>query len=129
MEIFDITESFDEHNNAYYRPILTLSKCPNVRLTHENALKFLYIMAVITPDFVELLEAKDIRAVSIMGWWYILLTTGDLWWMSRRARIEGQAIRIWLRRQQGGEELASLLDEIEKRSRLEDHAEKWFFQV
>ncbi|XPS97037.1 hypothetical protein M3J09_006280 [Ascochyta lentis] len=128
-KIFDITASTDEYNNVYYQPLLTLLRCPNIKLTHENALKFLYIMAVITPDFLALLEAKDVRAVFIIGWWYILLTTGDLWWMSRRARIEGRAIRIWLRRQHGGEELTHLLNEIEKRSSSDDHAAPWFFEV
>ncbi|UPX09818.1 uncharacterized protein EKO05_0000499 [Ascochyta rabiei] len=127
--IFDITASSDEHDNIYYRPILTLSKCPNIQLTYENALKFLYILAVLTPDFFALLEAKDVRAVFIMGWWYMLLRTGDLWWMSRRARVEGLAIRIWLGRQQGGEELVYLLDEIEKHSELDDHAAPWFFEA
>lgn len=128
-EILNITDSSDESNNVYYQPVAILSKCPNVRLTHDNAMKFLYILAVITPEFFGLLEAKDVRALFIMGWWYILLTTGDLWWMSRRARIEGQAIRIWLRRQRGGGELASLLDEIEKRSGMDEEVATWFFQV
>lgn len=129
MNIFNITSLSDEKNNAYYRPVLILSMCPNVRLTHENALKFLYIMAGITPEFFGLLEVKDLRAVFIMGWWYVLLSTGDMWWMSRRARIEGQAVRIWLRRQQGGEELARLLDNLEKHSWPDDSAAPWFFQA
>ncbi|KAF2625099.1 hypothetical protein BU25DRAFT_450198 [Macroventuria anomochaeta] len=128
MKIFGITPLSDENDNAYYHPILALSKCPNIKLTHENALNFLYIMAVITPEFLKLLEAKEMRAVFIMGWWYLLLTTGDLWWMSRRAKIEGQAIRIWLRRQQGGEELADLLDEIERHAGVEEVATAWFFE-
>ena len=128
IEIFGMTDVPKEDASLYYQIILALSKCPNVKLTHENALKFLYIMAVITPEFLELLETKDIKAVFIMGWWYILLTTGDLWWISRRARIEGQAIRIWLRRQQGGTELADLLDEIERHSGDEEAPARWFFE-
>ncbi|KAJ4309178.1 hypothetical protein N0V94_009041 [Neodidymelliopsis sp. IMI 364377] len=129
MGIFKITASSTETDNIYYHPVLILSKCPNVKLTQENALKFLYIMAVITPEFLASLEAKDMRAVFIMGWWYILLASGDLWWMSRRARVEGQAIRIWLRRQHGGDELAELLDEIEKHTRLEESPATWFFEL
>lgn len=119
-EVFNITPLSNEANNVYYRPIFTLSKYLNVKLTPDNAFKSLYVMAVITPEFWALLEAKDMKAVFIMGWWYILLATGDLWWMSRRARVEGQAIRIWLRRQQHGDGLADLLDAMEKRSSLDD---------
>jgi hypothetical protein len=128
MDIFDITPSSNEDNNVYFRPVLTLSLFPNVKLSPDNALKFLYIMAVITPEFCELLEVKDMRAVFIMGWWYILLTTGDLWWISRRARIEGQAIRIWLRKQHGGAVLADVLDDIEQNFGAQERATAWFFE-
>jgi hypothetical protein len=128
MELLDLTAATGADNSVYYHPVLALSKCPNVKLTQDNALKFLYIMAVITPEFLGLLEVKDMKAIFIMGWWYILLTTGDLWWMSRRARIEGPAIRIWLRRQQSGGELADLLDEIESHAGREEEVEKWFFR-
>jgi hypothetical protein len=128
MEVLEMTSSSNEDNSVYYHPVLALSKCPNVKLTQENALKFLYIMAVITPEFLQLLEVKDMKAIFIMGWWYILLKTGDLWWMSRRARIEGQAIRIWLRRQRGGGELADLLAEIERHAGREEESGQWFFR-
>lgn len=128
MKVFDITALSNGHNNVYYLPVLTLSKCPSIKLTPDNALKFLYIMAVITPEFLGLLEVKDMRAVFIMGWWYILLTTGDLWWMTRRAKIEGKAICIWLRRQKGGEELADLLDEMKRGARSDGSSAPWFFE-
>lgn len=128
MKVFGMGALSGGDDSVYHHPVLALSKCPNVKLTQENALKFLYIMAVITPEFLELLEVKDIRAIFIMGWWYALLKTGDLWWMSRRARIEGQAIRIWLRRQRGGKELADLLDEIERHAGREVVEGTWFFR-
>lgn len=129
LTLFGMTGQGNESNNVYYYPILALSKCPKVKLTQENALKFLYVMAVITPDFLELLEIKDMKAIFIMGWWYILLKTGNLWWMSRRANIEGQAIRIWLRRQSDGMKFANLLDEIEEDAGEEDTATAWFFEA
>ncbi|KAG9201450.1 hypothetical protein G6514_005647 [Epicoccum nigrum] len=70
------SELFDDPSNVYYLPILALSRCPNVRVTEETALKFLYVMAVITEPFLKLLEEKDVRAVFIMGWWYVLLAKG-----------------------------------------------------
>ncbi|KAF2996435.1 hypothetical protein E8E13_003350 [Curvularia kusanoi] len=129
VKTLGLTGILDDPANVYHLPILALSRCPNAKVTEENALKFLYVMAVITEPFLKLLEVKDIKAVFIMGWWYILLTKGDMWWMSRRARVEGQAIRIWLRRQCGGEELADLLDEIERHSWGAEVAGKWFFEA
>lgn len=129
LKILGIDTLSEDSSNVYSLPVLALAKCPNVKLTQENALKFLYVMAVITPEFCELLEVKDMKAIFIMGWWYILLTTGDLWWMSRRARIEGEAIRIWLRRRSEGIPLANLLDEIELYARGDDVATGWFFEA
>lgn len=130
LEVFEMTGPSNEPHDAYYYPVLALLKCPNVKLTEENALKFLYVMAVITPDFLELLEVKDMKAIFIMGWWYILLTRGNIWWMSRRAKVEGQAIRIWLRRQNGGGELADLLDEMERDDAgNEETVATWFFEA
>lgn len=123
------SELLDDPNNVYHLPILALSRCPNVRVTNETALKFLYVMAVITEPFLKLLEERDVKAVFIMGWWYVLLAKGDLWWMSRRARVEGLAVRIWLRRQEGGGEFADLLDEIERWSWGGDGVGKWFFET
>ncbi|KAJ8118186.1 hypothetical protein OPT61_g792 [Boeremia exigua] len=111
---FGMKNTPSEAGSAYYRPILALSRCPKVKLSQENAMEFLSVMTAIRPEFLDLLEAKDMRAVFIMGWWYVLITNGDLWWMSRRPRIEGKAIRIWLRKQQDGAELAEILDEIEQ---------------
>ncbi|KAJ4992590.1 hypothetical protein SVAN01_01973 [Stagonosporopsis vannaccii] len=129
LKLFGMTGLADDAQDAYYHPILVLSRCPNVKLTQENALKFLYVMAVITPEFLELLETKDKKAIFIMGWWYILLTTGDLWWMTRRARIEGQAIRIWLRRQNDGGKFADLLDDMERDAGREEAERTWFFEA
>lgn len=129
MTMLGVESLCEDSSNVYGLPVLALAKCPNVKLTQDNALKFLYVMAVITPEFLELLEIKDMKAIFIMGWWYIMLTTGDLWWMSRRARIEGQAIRIWLRKQRDGGPLADLLDEIELYTRGDEIAADWFFET
>ena len=57
----------------------------------------------------------DQGAVFLLGWWFSLVEQGELWWMIRRARIQGEAVRIWLRRENG--ELADLLDELGRESK------------
>jgi hypothetical protein len=41
------------------------------------------------------------------------MVDGKLWWMARRAKIEGEAVRIWL--QKHNSELAGLLDSLSRR--------------
>lgn len=90
-----------------------LSRIQDLRLTQENALKFLYITAFVTPEFLALLESKDKRSVFILGWWFKMMRDGELWWMARRAKVEGEAIRVWLQREEPG--LAELLDSLGRR--------------
>lgn len=111
-DMFGITPHSTIANNMYQLPLLILSRVRNMRLTHENALKFLYITAFITADFLELLEAKDPHAVFVLGWWYKLIQDGELWWMARRAKVEGGAVMVWLQR--GYPELADLLDYLDR---------------
>jgi hypothetical protein len=96
--MFGITSRSSKENNIYHLPVLILSRIQHLRLSHGNVLDFLYFTAFITPQFLELLEDKDPKAVFLLGWWYSMCVDGTLWWMTRRARVEGEAVRIWLGR-------------------------------
>lgn len=107
---FGIDEMSTVEGNVYFLPLLMLSRIRNVRLTHDNVIHFLYVIAFITPEFIALLEDKDPRAVFVIGWWFKIMQDGELWWMVERARVEGRAIRVWLRRGDWEHGLAGLLD-------------------
>jgi hypothetical protein len=108
--LFGITNDSSRENNVYHLPVLILSRIRHLRLEHGNVLDFLYFTAFITPGFMELLEKKDPKAVFLLGWWFAMCADGSLWWMTRRARVEGQAVRIWLGRVD--KRLHELLDEL-----------------
>lgn len=110
--IFSIDETSTIENNGYLLAIRVLERIRHTRLTHANVLHFLYFTAFITPEFTALLEKKDARAIFLLGWWFSVIGGGELWWMARRARVEGEAVRIWLRRTDWG--LAYLLDKIRR---------------
>ncbi|CAO2654381.1 Nn.00g111140.m01.CDS01 [Neocucurbitaria sp. VM-36] len=109
-QILNITPGSTITNNVYHLPAIILSRIQDLQLTQENVLKFLYITAFITPEFLALLETKDPRTVFILGWWFKMMRDGELWWMARRAKVEGEAIRVWLLREDPG--LAELLDSL-----------------
>ncbi|KAG9190200.1 hypothetical protein G6011_08288 [Alternaria panax] len=110
--IFSITPASNKEDNIYHLPILILSRIQHLRLSHGNMLEFLYLTAFITPQFLELLENKDAKAVFLLGWWYRMCQDGTLWWMTRRARVEGEAVRIWLG--MFDSRLYELLEELER---------------
>ena len=49
-----------------------------------------------TDWFKRLIEAKDPRALLLLAWWFWKLESAELWWLTRRAKVEGRAIRVWL---------------------------------
>ncbi|KAH7081927.1 hypothetical protein BKA63DRAFT_463531 [Paraphoma chrysanthemicola] len=110
--IFDLDENSTVQGNPYHLPLLVLSRIRHLHLTHANVISFLYVTAFLTPELLALLETKDARAVFIIGWWFKMIAQGDLWWITSRARIEGQAIKIWLELQDREYGLARLLDEM-----------------
>jgi hypothetical protein len=118
-QIFDITAASTIENNDYLMPLLIISRLKNMRLVHGNVIGFLYVIAFVTPEFISLLENKDARAVFVIGWWYKLMGDGDLWWMVARAKIEGRAIRIWLKREDKTYDLARVLDGLVREPELD----------
>jgi hypothetical protein len=86
--MFNITKA---SNNVYHLPLQALSRIQHVRLTHENVRTFYDFSANITPEFMHLIEAKDPRAVFIIGWWFSIIEGTELWWMASRAKVEGLA--------------------------------------
>jgi hypothetical protein len=109
---FGITSHSSQENNIYYLPVLILSRIQHLRLSHGNVLDFLYFTAFITPEFIVLLERKDSKAVFLLGWWHRMCQDGTLWWMTRRAKVEGEAVRIWLER--ADKRLSQLLEELSR---------------
>ncbi|KAF1833188.1 hypothetical protein BDW02DRAFT_393337 [Decorospora gaudefroyi] len=111
-QVFNITAASTPTNNVYHLAVLILSRIQHLRLTHATCPSFLNFAAFVTPEFLALLEAKDVYAVFLLGWWFSMFANGNLWWMARRAKIEGEAVRIWLRREDAG--LAELLDGLRR---------------
>lgn len=116
-DMFNITPNSTFRNNVYHLPIFVLSRIQNVHLTHSNVVSFMYFTAFITRELLQLLEIRDPRAVFILGWWFCIIEDGDLWWMASRAKIEGRAVRFWLRREGNVYGLADVLEELRRQPR------------
>ena len=120
---FGITPLSSKEDNVYHLPVLILSRIRHLQLSHGNVLEFLYFTAFITPEFLELLEQKDPKAVFLLGWWFQMCRNGTLWWMTRRARVEGEAVRIWL--SVVDSRLNDLLEELGRRRDMEVKEGGW----
>lgn len=102
--LFGITPGSTIESNVYHLPLLILARLQHMTLNHDNVLNFLYFMGFMTPEFRVLLESKDPRALLLLLWWFRKLEVGEMWWLKRRAIVEGKAIEIWLEKGYGGED-------------------------
>ena len=110
IELFGLGEETDEGNNPYYGMVRQLVPRLNEECTREQFLSYLSMLSHMAPAFKQLLRLKDPRALLLMGFWYGKV--GDtVWWIERRARLEGQAICIYLKKFHGDDmRLMGLLD-------------------
>ncbi|KAF2649307.1 hypothetical protein K491DRAFT_209021 [Lophiostoma macrostomum CBS 122681] len=116
--LFNIDETSTIQNNPYHLPALILARLQSLPPNHDNALNFLYFLGYMSNEFRNLVEAKDARAVMILGWWLNKLQESDLWWMKRRADVGGQAIQIWIERCFGGEKKVVEMYDLYRGGRL-----------
>jgi len=71
---------------------------------------FLTFIGTISPEYMRLLEEKDPRALLLMAYSYAEVSQFGIWWLSRRAILEGEAICIYLKRlDHGYDEIEQLL--------------------
>lgn len=105
-KLFDITPTSTIESNVYYLPLICVQRTQVLTLTREFVLPFIRFLIYMTPEFRAMLELKDPRAMLLLLWWFRKVEGGpaDLWWMTRRAKIEGRAIEIWLDQWYDGEE-------------------------
>ncbi|KAJ5547107.1 hypothetical protein N7494_004692 [Penicillium frequentans] len=65
---------------------------------YVTILSFVSFVSGISSEVKGLLEEKDPRMLLALALWYAKLYQVGIWWMSRRLLLEGQAIRIYLKR-------------------------------
>lgn len=118
--LFGITRGDTPQSNVYYVPLLCVLEMGEAPLTQEVVVPFLRFLIHMEPEFRALLERKDPRGMLLLRWWFRRVEGGDVWWMVRRARVEGRAIEIWLERWYGGEEgLMRMYEELRGEGRGE----------
>lgn len=110
--LFDIQEGDSVNRNPYLFPVLALTRIHGITPTNENILDLLAFMGHMPAAFKGLITEKDPRALVLLLWWLRGLEGGELWWIKRRAEVEGRALEIWLERWldglEGGDEFGGV---------------------
>ncbi|KAJ5975791.1 hypothetical protein N7481_009498 [Penicillium waksmanii] len=88
--------------NPYYSAVSILSQVLPIKCTRATMKNYLLFLNFMKVPFRDLLHQKDPRALLVMAYWYGAMWN-SLWWIERRARLECQAICLYLERCHGNE--------------------------
>lgn len=95
VELYCLDEPLACDHNPYYPAVSFLSGLLPIQCTQATISNYLGFMDAMTPSFKYLLHEKDARALLLMAYWYGGMCE-SLWWVSRRSRLECQAICLYL---------------------------------
>lgn len=113
-QIYDynpLAPSQDNPDDPYHTAASILTRLLEIDCNHSTIMFFLSFLGHMDPRYRQLLHQKDPKALLLLSWWYGKMCQYNAWWMSRRMRLEGQSICLYLEREHGDkEDIVHLLD-------------------
>lgn len=99
-KIYAYDPSLDGENpdDPYHTAASILVRLLELDCNHSTIMYFLSFLGHMDPRYRNLLHQKDPRALLLLGWWYGKMCQYNVWWISRRMTLEGQAICLYLER-------------------------------
>ena len=92
---FDVTTTAE--SNPYHVAVRAICGMLDVECTQANVVKLFKFSSHMQPEFLCLMAQKDPRALLLVVYWYAKIQNA-IWWVHRRANLEGQAICLYLER-------------------------------
>lgn len=102
VSLCQLDEPLASENNPYYSAVSILAQLLPIECSQATMKSYLQFLNNMKAPFKKLLRQKDSRALLIMAYWYGGMQQ-SLWWVERRARLECQAICLYLERYHGDE--------------------------
>lgn len=97
QDICELQSMPDPKANPYQEFFETLKSLLCLQCDSSSICCFITIFRKMNPRFINLLAAKDFRALLLLCMWYAKVCH-SCWWISTRATLECQAISIYLER-------------------------------
>lgn len=96
LDWLEIDDTSGPESNVYYVSASILSHLIPDPCNPSTVLRFLVFNGAINEPFRNLLERKDPRALILMVYFYAKVCVYEDWWLNRRAKVEGEAICLFL---------------------------------
>ncbi|MCJ1475382.1 hypothetical protein MMC13_004044 [Lambiella insularis] len=98
LELYDLEATSNINNNPYHAPVCAVAELLDVDGIIPMIKAFLSFLGGICPDFKQLLELKEPRALLLLAYSYAKVCQYGHTWLYQRATLEGQAICLYLER-------------------------------
>lgn len=96
LELYNFGPGSTSDNNVYYAAAFFLARMLSMEINRSTVIYFLGFVSYIYPNHKARLERKDPRTLLLIAYWYAKICQNPPWWIERRARMECQAICIYL---------------------------------
>ena len=97
VELFGFDVTTTSKSSPYHVAARVISALLDVECCQANIVKFFAFASHMQPEFLSLMAQKDPRALLLVAYWYAKIRNA-IWWVHRRATLEGQAICLYLER-------------------------------
>lgn len=97
VDLFELDACSTSINNPYCRAVHIILPLMRRKFEREKLLSWFGFIAHITPGFKMLLQQRDARALLLMAYWFAKVQR-SMWFLERRAVIEGRSICLFLER-------------------------------
>jgi hypothetical protein len=93
----DLDEKSTVETNPYFEAVHAISQLNGPPESREYLTRILAFLSCMSPPFKALMASKDARALLLLVLWYSKAGR-TVWWIEMRARVECQAICLYLQR-------------------------------
>lgn len=95
VELCHLNRVAQPTQNPYFTAVSLLTRVWHLKCTPALMTRYMQFLGFMDPAFKSLLHEKDPRALLILACWFGPMCD-SLWWMARRAKLECQAICLYL---------------------------------
>ena len=88
MNVFGVKQSSSSCSNAYESPLRSLVPLLTSDPLSHSLTQLMAVMHRFKPEFHQLIQSRDPRALLLLAHWLGLMCKVDLWWVSGRSRSE-----------------------------------------
>lgn len=78
--------------NPYHAVLSVLSQLNQRQLKHDSFYDVFSLLHYIQPEYRSLLEAKDLRALLLLAYWFAKIASANIWWAKRRCILQGFSV-------------------------------------